>query len=239
MKKLATLVLLLLAANLSFAQSTEILPGSFLPKMTTAQRMAFWPENGAMVFDTNTQSYWYRKNATWVELAGGASSYWQLSGLGGNEIQNTNTGGFWSKNQTLVDFLATSETNPPVAPVNEAGTRLMWIPSRSAFRAGTTLTGSTWAPDSIGIFSFAAGVDAQASGFSSFALGAKVLANNQFATAFRYGSKAKGHASMATGYASIASGDQATAIGNGTEAAGVRTVAIGIYAKAKGGGSMA
>jgi hypothetical protein len=66
MKKI---ILLLFISSLVYGQSTEILPGSVLPKMTTIQRTGMVsPMNGMLVFDTNTQSYWYRNSGTWVQL---------------------------------------------------------------------------------------------------------------------------------------------------------------------------
>src|SRR6218665_2689520 len=92
------LLLFLLITEITFAQSTEILPGLVLPQMTTAQRTAMAsPTEGALVFDTTTKTYWFRKNGAWVEMAAG-NNLWQLAGTAGNEIQNTNEGGFWSKN---------------------------------------------------------------------------------------------------------------------------------------------
>ena len=95
MKKNLLLALIISILSLkTYAQSTEIRPGSVLPQMTTSQRTALAAINGMLVFDTNTQSYWSRQNGTWVNLAagGGGSSFWQQGGVGGNEIINNNTG---------------------------------------------------------------------------------------------------------------------------------------------------
>ncbi|WP_304232568.1 hypothetical protein [Jiulongibacter sediminis] len=160
---------LLFLPFLSIAQSTEITPGTVLPQMTTAQRSAIAsPVNGMLVFDSNTQSYWFRQSGDWVELnvVDENSSLWHLNGLAGNEIKNTNTGGFWFANPTGLTTSANNNSNPPTAPMNGDGTRLMWIPSRSAFRVGTISNGSnSWDADSVGLFSFATGYNTKAKGY--------------------------------------------------------------------------
>lgn len=66
MKKI---IFLLFISSLLYGQSTEVLPGSVLPKMTTAQRTGMAsPISGMLVFDINTQSYWYRTSSAWVQL---------------------------------------------------------------------------------------------------------------------------------------------------------------------------
>jgi hypothetical protein len=55
-------------------------------------------------------------------------------------------------------------------PVSGAGTRLMWIPAKAAFRAGI-VTGNKWDDVNLGFHSFAVGYDNQANGQYSFACG--------------------------------------------------------------------
>ncbi|RYU93049.1 tail fiber domain-containing protein [Emticicia agri] len=236
MKKF-TFLLLIVVSHLTFAQSTEILPGLVLPQMTTAQRTAMVnPANGSLIFDTNTQSYWYRQSGAWAELpkAGSTANYWQLAGMAGNEIQNTNSGGFWSKNTTDVKIEADSITNPPTAPVNEAGTRLMWIPNRSAFRAGTVNNTGQWAADSIGLFSFATGYNVLASGKGTMAMGVLTKAKGEGSTAIGYMTSANGIVSTAMGYATEARGNSSTALGSGTLAGGIASIAGGNLSTANG-----
>lgn len=235
MKKF-TILLLICLANLAYGQSTEILPGLVLPQVTTAQRIAMVsPVEGSLVFDTNTKSYWFRKNDSWVEMAG-SNSNWQFSGVAGNEIMNTNTGGFWSKNPTLVELYATDITNPPTAPAPEedqVGTRLMWIPSRSAFRVGTS-TFDYWTPTNIGLFSFAAGMDVQAKGRFSTAFGQYSRANGKHSVVMGYDCDAENTSSIALGNSAKSLGDYAIAIGSSSTASGSSSVSIGGSAKATG-----
>jgi hypothetical protein len=193
------------------AQSTEIKPGIVLPQMTTAQRTSLSATNGMLVFDTNTQSYWFRENGSWTELPknGSTTNFWQQNGAGGNEIKNTNSGGFWSANPVGLNFGSNDITNPPTAPVSGAGTRMMWIPSRSAFRVGT-VTNDAWDANNIGLFSFASGFNSKASGNYSTAMGWSI---------------ANGIASTATGV-SVANGRNSTAMGQST-ANGIASTAMG------------
>jgi hypothetical protein len=196
------------------AQSTEIRPGNILPKMTTAQRTALAsPADGMLVFDSNTQSYWYRKSGVWENLTGGTgSSYWSLNGSAGNEIKNTNVGGFWSSNSVGLSYGSTNITNPPAAPVNGLGTRMMWIPSRSAFRVGT-VSEDYWDAANIGLFSFGSGFDSKASGKHSVAMGVESDATGLSSTAFGYFTSASGTSSTAMGEGTIANGFASTALG--------------------------
>jgi hypothetical protein len=194
--------------------------GLLPPRMSTAQRNAIpSPADGLLVFDTNTQSYWYRRSSTWTELpqSTAAVNFWQQTGAGGNEIKNTNTGGFWSANPTTVAY--NNAIIPTTAPMNGEGTRMMWIPSRSAFRVGTTLSISAigddkaWDKDSIGLFSFAAGLSTKAIGIGSTAFGAITNASGQFSFASGVRTTASGYYSSAFGDYTTANGSNSTAIG--------------------------
>jgi hypothetical protein len=226
------LICLLLLPFIGFSQSTEILPGTALPQMTTAQRTTLAsPVNGMLVFDTNTQSYWYRQSGAWVELpkGGNTSNYWQLDGLGGNEIKNTNSGGLWSANTSGLTFLSNDVSNPATAPVNGGGTRLMWIPSRSAFRVGTvSFAKKSWDADSIGLFSFAAGYNTLAKGYSSTSMGYVTAATGHMSTALGHFTKATGTYSTAIGSFSDAIGEYSTAMGNENVASGDNSTVMGI-----------
>jgi hypothetical protein len=194
--------------------------GLLPPRMSTAQRNAITsPADGLLVFDTNTQSYWYRRISIWTELpqSTAAVNFWQQTGAGGNEIKNTNTGGFWSANPTTVAY--NNAIIPTTAPMNGEGTRMMWIPSRSAFRVGTTLSifaiddDKAWDKDSIGLFSFAAGLSTKAIGIGSTAFGAFANASGQFSFASGVRTTASGYYSSAFGDYTTANGSNSTAIG--------------------------
>jgi hypothetical protein len=249
MKKI--LILLIISVS-TFAQSVEITPGSILPQVTTAQRTSIAsPKNGMLVFDTNTQSYWFRQSGGWTELPKGGSTnnYWQLTG---NSIKNTNSGGFWSENAIGLNNLSNNTTNPPTAPAAGNGTRMMWIPSRSAFRAGTVVGGvNSWNANNIGLFSTAFGYNTRASekfstamgynttasGYSSTAMGESTRATGQSSTAMGHYTIASGYSSTAMGSLTGASGEYSTAMGSITNASGIYSTAVGHKVTAEGRGS--
>ena len=223
------------------AQSTTLTPGSILPNMTTAQRTAVVsPPNGMLVFDSNTQSYWFRQSGAWVELpkGGSTSNYWELSGLAGNELKNTNSGGFWSESANRVSNNATDINYPPTAPVNGPGTRLMWISNRSAFRVGT-VHGNYWDADSIGLFSVALGENTKARGRNSTAMGDNTEAIGYKSTAIGTNSTAFGAYSTSIGISTKASGNWSTAFGESTTASGQGATAMGGFSTASGQNSTA
>ncbi len=179
--------------------------------------------------------------ATWQAPAGG-SGLWTVAGIGGNEIQNTNTGGFWSRNPTFVSFLATDVTHPPTAPVSGSGTRMMWIPSRSAFRCGT-ISGNLWDANNVGLHSFATGYDSQATGTGNVAIGtsafsdgtSNTIAIGESAYASGSGGMAIGPFAMADGSVrAIAFGERTYAHGNNSMAIGTGTTADAYYSLALG-----
>ena len=117
--------------------------------------------------------------------------------------------------------------SPVILPATGVGTRLMWIPSKSAFRVGTIIdegygSAASWDADNIGIYSIAGGINVRATGFASIALG--------------YSAWARGNTSVALG-SSIADGWTATAMGLG-RALGSASVAGGEYAEAHGEASV-
>jgi len=218
-----------------FAQSTEIRPGIILPQMTTSQRnvLSATATNGMLVFDTSTQSYWLRSSGAWTELPKTAANtnFWQQTGAAGNEIKTTNSGGFWSGNSTGMTYFSNDSSNPPTAPVSGAGTRMMWIPSRSAFRVGTlsTIYNSIWDAANIGLFSFASGLDSKADGRISTAIGFGTKASGESSTAMGDYTNAIGEASTAMGSGNIASGYASTVMGKYTIASRYASTALGKF----------
>jgi hypothetical protein len=240
------------SAMLDVSSTTK---GLLPPRMTSAQKNAIAnPADGLLVFDTNTQSYWFRQSGAWTELSNG--NPWTLSGIAGNEIKNTNSGGFWSANPVGLLSNSNDTSNPPTAPVSGAGTRMMWIPSRSAFRVGTIYNNNPdfWDDSNIGMFSTAMGVNTKASGpFSvslggynaiasgdaSLAMGNSTYASGANSIAMGTNTIALGNFSTAMGFATVASGIASTAIGNITTASGENSIAMGYKATASGTNSTA
>jgi Chaperone of endosialidase/Head domain of trimeric autotransporter adhesin len=118
------------------------------------------------------------------------------------------------------------------------GTRLMWIPAKSAFRVGTVQY-NLWDPNMIGTWSFAAGFNPTASGQHSVAIGYNSYSTGNASIAFTNG-KATGAYSLAlnggeaSGTTSLAWGGLSKAIGNYSMAMGFAAETRGIYSTAIG-----
>lgn len=111
-------------------------------------------------------------------------------------------------------------------PASGAGSRMMWIPARSAFRAGY-VDNNVWDDANIGDYSTAMGYGSLASGAYSVAMGRNVVASQAYATAFGSATTASGYASTAIGWSSIAFGTSAVVLGEANTAGGNYGVAIG------------
>lgn len=109
------------------------------------------------------------------------------------------------------------------APVSGAGTRLMWIPGLSAFRAGT-VAGDMWDAVNVGRYSTALGFNTIASGDHAIALGQGAVASDEGA--------------FAIGAEAAASAPRTIAIGTGARAMNGGSIAIGALSVASGFGSI-
>jgi len=133
------------------------------------------------------------------------------------------------------------------AGIAGTGVRLLWYPYRAAFRAGAideqvildASAGAEWDDAHIGNYSFAGGLDNQASGDSSTCFGASNVASNAAATAFGNSNVAAGKSSLATGQSTAANGDYSNASGFHTIAGEIYSSASGRYALASGYASVA
>jgi hypothetical protein len=123
-------------------------------------------------------------------------------------------------------------------PVSGAGTRMMWIPAKAAFRAGI-INGDEWDDANIGLYSIALGNGPKASGFCSTAMGTNTTASDNFSTAMGYSTTASGTTCTAMGNRTIASRNVSTAMGNHSSANGDASTAMGNYTIASGSGSTA
>ncbi len=94
MKKILFLLFFILPMADSFAQNigigtkspdasamldvTSTSKGMLIPRMTTAQRNAILlPVNGLIVYDSTSNSIWFRNTNSWVQLPSSSSSVWQ------------------------------------------------------------------------------------------------------------------------------------------------------------------
>jgi hypothetical protein len=115
-------------------------------------------------------------NAIWQTPSGGGGLWTQTSGF----IENTNPNGFWSRYSSALPVAADNTTNPPVSPGTGNGTRMAWIPSRSAFQGGTfnMADGSVrFVSENIGLFSFCYGLNAESRSRGGIAMGEGAVAD--------------------------------------------------------------
>lgn len=119
-----------------------------------------------------------------------------------------------------VVFVGSSEeTNPGATPVSGSGTRMMWYPNKSAFRAGT-VSYTQWDSSSVGQFSTAFGFNPTARGDYSFSAGYDCVASGIGATTFGAYNSASGFAATAMGYHTKAQAYASTVIGRGNVGGG-------------------
>ena len=99
----------------------------------------------------------------------------------------------------------------PVGAIG-AGTRMLWIPSKGAFRAGGT-TSTEWDSTNIGSYSSAFGYKNKASGNYSTALGNSTTASGVEAVSLGLATTASGNNSFATGFNTTATSYLTTTFG--------------------------
>jgi len=102
----------------------------------------------------------------------------------------------------------TTGANPDLG----AGTRLMWVPSQTAFRAGS-VTGTQWDGGNVGSGSYSLGVDNTASGYISSALGYDNSVSGNFSQAFGLENEITGAASSAIGKMNFIDGAGSLSLG--------------------------
>ena len=106
------------------------------------------------------------------------------------------------------------------------GTRFMWVPDKSAIRAGIA-GASGWDAASIGSASAAFGNATTASGTGSVAMGYGTEASGDQSTALGYTTTASGSSSFSAGLSTSATGDYAAAFGTTSDATGESSFAQG------------
>lgn len=131
-------------------------------------------------------------------------------------------------------FLATGSSGE--TPVLGSGTRMMWIPSKGAFRAGK-VGGTQWDNDSIGGYSVAFGNNSRALANYSAAFGNGTRASGNTSTAMGYNTLAAGSYSLAAGHSTEATGNYSSAFGYSSTAEGVYSFAAGYYNHSTGDNS--
>ncbi|MGD9906332.1 MAG: tail fiber domain-containing protein [Vicinamibacterales bacterium] len=130
-------------------------------------------------------------------------------------------------------FLAGGAQGVGAIPASGPGNRMMWYPSKAAFRAGEAVA-EGWDDSNIGYGSVALGNGPNAIGFSSTAMGQDSNAIGTASTALGNATRATGPFSTAMGDDTIAAGNSSTAMGNSTSAEGTNSLATGSRTRAVG-----
>lgn len=117
-----------------------------------------------------------------------------------------------------------------------SGDKLMFLPDLHAFRVGSVATGAAstyWNRDSIGLYSFASGLNTRAQGFGATAMGRDTEATNSYAFASGFFSNADGQYATAMGFNTDALALGSTALGYSTDAEENYSFAAGYFAEAQ------
>jgi hypothetical protein len=160
-------------------------------------------------------------------------------------IEPNDNNGIFSKTSMGLTWSSNNSTNPVTAPTSGQGTRLMWIPSRSAFRVGTVFPATiffnpnVWDATKIGLYSFATGVNTLANGTNSTAFGRETVAEGSVSMAWGSSSSATGATATASGASTQASGNSSFSAGRFTKASGWAATALGDSTTASGHSSTA
>lgn len=118
-------------------------------------------------------------------------------------------------------------------PTEGPGTRMMWYPAKSAFRAGT-VTSTYWNDYLIGHYSFSSGYNTRASGLYSVSFGFNSNASGEGAFAVGQAATASGDYSFAAGHNPQANADHSIALGRGAIVNNISGIAIGYHPTADG-----
>ena len=171
--------------------------------------------------------------------AGGVSDHGALTGLSDDDhAQYLLTDGV---RVATNGFSITGTLGSGTLGTSGPGTRLVWYPSKGAFRAGHVCCAeaASWDDANVGQHSVAMGLNTTASGMVSTALGSHTTASGLDATALGSFTRASGDRSTAIGAGAVASGTSSTAMGASTTAGGAFSTAVGAGTTASGNYSLA
>lgn len=187
---------------------------------------------------TTAQAYGSLALGRYNTIAGNASSWVYTDpifviGNGATDISTSNS--FLITKAGAI--LATGDVTNAVTPTSGAGTRMMWIPKKAAFRAGI-VNDVQWDDASVGINSFATGGNTVASGNSSTAHGFASIASGDFSTAMGGATTASSSGAVSMGFNTFATGENSTAMGISTFAQAYASLVIGRFNIVSGNSSL-
>ena len=187
--------------------------GILIPRMSMIERQGiFKPANGLLVYDTDSDSFWFFQSGVWNEIKSDNNAVFKKSGTTVSPASGYATD----------DFVFGSESIPLTGITKD--TMFFFKHEKSAYRGGR-VSNSAWQPSDIGTYSFAHGFNVRAQGIGG--------------TAFGLGSSAFGNSSFAVGNDASASGENAVAMGSVVSASGQNAIALGQESSASGDFSIA
>jgi len=168
---------------------------------------------------------------SWQSLSVLGDGGWQISG---DDMYSDVTGnvGIGTSNPGAPLHVAEGQTVLFGADTTGAGTRLVWFPAKSAFRAGKAFAGG-WDSANVGEGSVAMGEVTEAAGHGSTAMGSGASASGDYSTAMGRYTTASSDFCTAMGLYTTASATYSTAMGHNTTASGAHTTAMGHGTKAE------
>ncbi len=180
-------------------------------------------------------------SGSWSDSAGNSGTFAYNASTGGSPRPAPATGTTIPGTFSLLTdggFLARGTFGTGVIPASNAGTRMMWHPSKAAFRAGR-VTIPVWDDVNIGLYSAAFGLNTLASGAYSIAAGQESGAIGMSSAAFGENAQATGPQASAFGRNTRASAAQSAAFGSSSTASGLSSVAFNTGTTALGNYSLA
>lgn len=175
----------------------------------------------------------YYDGTAWVAIGGGNTldEAYDEGGAGVGRVITADTGPV--EIQGADGLLSTGTHGSGATAPNGAGTRLVWLPRASAFRAGAA-DFNAWDNVNIGDYSAAFGRETRATGENSFVAGRDNRASGTASVALGYLTTADGEYSVGMGYQTQANADYAFSMGFETEANGLYSTALGESSIAEG-----
>lgn len=186
-----------------------------------------------LVSDANGRGTWTDANSI---ASGTLNDAYNFGGPGAGRTIAANDGAV--RVEGVDGFVSTGTLGSGTIPEEGAGVRMMWYPSKAAFRVGRVF-GTEWNDVSIGQTSMAWGFASRASGQASTAWGAGANASGQESTSWGFTTSASGDRATAWGRVTNAQGERSTAWGDANLAASVNSTAWGANNGATGTNSTA
>ncbi len=195
--------------------------GVLVPRMTTAQRIAIVaPATSLLVFDSNTNSFWYYGGAGpgWIEFIANSNNLWAKNG---NDIYNTNTAnvGVGTGTNIKAKFHVLQNTSVVFGPDSNTlnNSRFWFSGSKNALRIGThadiPFGAGAWDYANIGVNSLGIGTNNKITGNGSVGIGDYNQTYGEGSTALGWLNISNGRGSFTTGYLNTANQDWGQAIG--------------------------